>query len=97
MKMVTENQFFHLLFSQYVALNKKPEPKAIRDLLEIIRAADNFESLRMEMMRAPIGDEDDAVLLAGLKERVDVIENMRNCVAHNRHHNPRCDGKLRER
>jgi hypothetical protein len=32
----------------------------------------------------PTEDEDDAVLLAGLRERMDAIEAMRNCVAHNR-------------
>jgi hypothetical protein len=88
MKKVAENQFFHFLFSQYVSLNQRPEPR-LPTLLEIIRAAENYESLRAEMMRAPVADEDDAVLLAGLKERVNVIEAMRNCVAHSRHPNQR--------
>jgi hypothetical protein len=35
MKKVAENQFFHLLFSQYVNLNHRPEPKVLRDLLEL--------------------------------------------------------------
>jgi hypothetical protein len=53
----------------------------------IIRTAEDYERFRAKMMRTPVEDEDDTVLLAGLKERVATIETMRNCVAHSRHPN----------
>ena len=83
MKGRAENQFFHLTFSQYVGLNKRPEPK-LPDLLTLIRSKEGYDSFREELSRVPIEDEDDAVLLAGLKERMEAIEAMRNCCAHNR-------------
>ncbi len=48
------------------------------------KAVRNNDSFRDELSRAPVQDEDDAVFLAGLKERMDAIEAMRNCCAHNR-------------
>jgi hypothetical protein len=81
MKVAAENQFFHLTFGQYVGLNQRP---AIKDLGALIRNEATYEAFRTELMRQPIEHEDDAVFLASLKQRMDVIEKMRNCVAHNR-------------
>ncbi len=78
-----ENQFFHLTFSQYVGLNKRPEFK-LTELLKLIRDKEAYDELRVEVARSPVEDEDDAVLLAGLKERMEAIEAMRNCCAHSR-------------
>jgi hypothetical protein len=83
MKAAAENQFFHLTFGQYVGLNERPELK-LSALLSVVRDADTYEAFRAELDPAPIKHEDDAVLVAGLKERMDPIETMRNCVAHNR-------------
>ena len=83
MRVVSENQFFHLTFSQYVGLNKRPDIK-LPALLEVLQTAKDYEAFRAEILRAPVEHEDDAVLLSGLKERMDAIERMRNCVAHNR-------------
>jgi|GEM_PF-1536022 len=83
MKARAENQFFHLTFGQYVNLNRRPEFK-LPDLLALVRDKDAYEGFREELARAPVEDEDDAVLLAGLKERMDAIEAMRNCCAHSR-------------
>jgi hypothetical protein len=84
MKAATENQFFHLTFGQYVGLNHRTEVKQISALLEVVRDSYTYEVFRTEINRLPIEHEDDAALLAGLKERMDAIESMRNCVAHNR-------------
>jgi len=81
MKAATENQFFHLTFGQYVGLNQRP---AIKDLVTLIRNEDTYETFRAELLRQPVEHEDDASFLAGLKERMDSIEKMRNAVAHNR-------------
>jgi hypothetical protein len=81
MKVAAENQFFHLTFGQYVNLNQRP---AIKDLVTLIRNEDTYETFRAELLRQPVEHEDDAGFLAGLKERMDSIEKMRNAVAHNR-------------
>lgn len=83
MQQRAENQFFYLTFSQYVELNRRPEFK-YADLLKLIRDKEGYESFREELSRLPVTDEDDAELLAGLKQRMDAIEAMRNCCAHNR-------------
>lgn len=83
MQQRAENQFFHLTFSQYVELNRRPEYKHT-DLLKLIRDKEGYESFRDELMRLPVKNEEDAELLAGLKERMDAIEAMRNCCAHSR-------------
>jgi hypothetical protein len=81
MKAAAENQFFHLTFGQYVGLNQRP---AIKDLVSLIRNEATYEAFRDELLRKPVEHEDDAAFLAGLKERMDSIEKMRNAVAHNR-------------
>lgn len=83
LKIQAENEFFHLTFGQYVGLNSRPEFK-LAQLLGLIRSKEEYDHLRQEIIRAPVEDEDDAVLLAGLKERMDAIEAMRNCCAHSR-------------
>jgi hypothetical protein len=81
MQAAAENQFFHLTFGQYVGLNQRP---AIKDLVSLIRNEATYEAFRTELLRQPVEHEDDAGFLAGLKERMDSIEKMRNAVAHNR-------------
>ena len=87
MKEVSENQFFHLTFSQYISLNQRP-PIKHADLLELINDFEQYDAFRAEIVRArnldPISNKDDANLLASLKKLMDSIEKMRNCVAHNR-------------
>lgn len=78
-----ENQFFHLTFSQYVGLNRRPDFK-LPDVLKLIRDNGAYDNFREELVRSPVEDEDDAVLLAGLRERMEAIEAMRNCCAHSR-------------
>ncbi len=43
-----------------------------------------YDAFRAELDRAPIEHEDDAGLVAGLKQQMEAIETMRNYVAHNR-------------
>ena len=83
MQTAAENQFFHLTFSQYVSLNQRSDIK-LPAMLEIVRAAEQYEVFRQEVLRVPVEHEYDAGLVAGLKDRMDAIERMRNCVAHNR-------------
>jgi len=83
MEKALENQFFHLVFSQYVNLNQRPEFK-LPLMLENIQNAETYDIFRKEIKRIPIEYEDDASLLAGLKPKMEAIEAMRNCIAHNR-------------
>jgi hypothetical protein len=83
MKEALENQFFHLLFSQYINLNQRPDPK-INDLLENIRNFIKYDELQAEITRKPVQDSYDADFLAALKNKIGAIEKMRNCIAHHR-------------
>jgi hypothetical protein len=83
LKAAAENEFFYLTFGQYIGLNQKPEFK-LPALLQLVHDEESYEAFRFEVVRSPIEQEDDAIFLAGLKERMDAIETMRNCVAHNR-------------
>ena len=88
MRRFFENQFFHLVFSQYASLNQRKKID-ISEMLDIVRDSEQYESLRAEILRSPISEENDSDLLANLKELLDPIERMRNCVAHNRTPSPR--------
>ena len=79
---VKENQFFHLVFSQYVNLNQRHEPRSVPDILESIRSSKEYDSFRAKIMLSPIiEDEDDAGFIASLRGIMTQIEGMRNCVA----------------
>ncbi len=82
MKSATENQFFHLTFSQYINLNQRIELK-LPDILQSIRNTEEYDTFRTEILRVPVEQEEDAEFLASLKDLMDPIERMRNCVAHN--------------
>ena len=83
MKVANENQFFHLTFSQYKNLNQRLELR-LPDIMQSIRNTEKYDTLRAEILRVPIEQEEDAEFLASLEELMDTIERMRNCVAHNR-------------
>ena len=53
-------------------------------ILEFIRNTKQYDALRVEILRNPIGHDKDAEFLTSLKSLMDPIESMRNCVAHNR-------------
>jgi hypothetical protein len=84
MKKAAENQFFHLTFGQYVGLNTRRLPSNIPDMIDHLRESDSFESFKSELERSPVTDEADQLLLASLRDKLDPVEKLRNCVAHNR-------------
>ena len=83
MKDVSENEFFHLDFRQYAQLNQRKKIDT-PDLLNIVRDADAYDAFRAEVLRTRVTNERDGELIGNLKEIMDPIEKMRNCVAHNR-------------
>ena len=84
MRVAVENEFFFLTFGQYVNLNRRPDLRHLPVLANLIRSTDSYDAFRRELLRQPVEDEDDAVFLAGLRERMNSIDTMRNCVAHSR-------------
>ncbi len=89
MAAVRENEFFHLTFKQYGALNQRPEIHKAPELKELMRQVGTYEALCAELDRKPVLHGDDAGFLAGLHDLTPVIEAMRNCVAHFRRPNQR--------
>ena len=85
MKKVGENQFFRLSFSDYIRLNQS-SPLTVAGIIQLIDTSDGYDSFREKILHLdPIQDEHDAAFLSSLKQIMDPIERMRNCVAHNRH------------
>lgn len=83
MSAAAENQLFHLSFSDYGALDALPTLTMGR-IEDALLKAEDFAGFRRSLTVSPIGVEDDKQLIAGLRERMDVLEKMRNCIAHNR-------------
>ena len=80
----SENQFFHLTFSNYISLNQRRNFRQVPEVLRALQDSESYDVFRGEVTRRPIGNENDAELLDDLKSLMNPIEQMRNCVAHNR-------------
>ena len=78
-----ENQFFFLQFNDYINVNVRKQLNLAR-IKEYIEQVEDFEGLKRMITTNPITNKPYADFLASLKERVDSIEQLRNCVAHNR-------------
>ena len=83
MESATENQFFHVTFSQYIQLNQRRKFN-FDNILKFIRDFDQYDVFRDEILRKPIENTEDSDLLNNLKAIMNPIEEMRNCVAHYR-------------
>ena len=84
MEKARENEFFHLVFSQYVKLNHRRQLAKVETILELIQQADSYDLFKAELSRSPINDEGDSDFITSLKALVKSIEELRNCIAHNR-------------
>ena len=84
MRKYYENQFFFLGFSDYVRINESKPPKQVSEVLKRIEESTDFRDLQQMLTANPIAHKPYADFLASLTERVDSIEKLRNCVAHNR-------------
>ena len=83
MQQFYENEFFFLLFSHYPRINNRKRPSQ-DGIFEYIQQSGNFEELKQRLTTNPITEERYVDFLASLRQRVDPIEKLRNCVAHNR-------------
>ena len=78
-----ENQLFFLEFSDYVNINVRKDLSLGR-IKEYMGQSEDFEELKRRITTNPIIKEEYAAFLTRLQERLDPIEKLRNCVAHNR-------------
>ena len=85
MKEATENEFFNLTFRQYIRLGIRKVPTTTDDVINLLRDSKDYDTL-LENLRRPrtIVNSGDTELLANIKEILNSIEAMRNCVAHYR-------------
>ena len=83
MQAYCENQFFFLVFSDYININVRKQLNLNR-IVEYMGQAEDFEGLKQMITTNPITKERYVDFLESLKQRVDPIEKLRNCVAHNR-------------
>jgi len=84
MQEMWENEFFHLTFRQYGALNQRPEVTKVPALKTLMERMGTYAALCAELERKPVLHSDDAGFLVGLRDLTHAIEAMRNCVAHYR-------------
>jgi hypothetical protein len=78
-----ENEFFFLLFSDYIKLD---ELKEIRqpELTKAILDSEDFDAFKKRIISRGIVKEKYREFLAKIKENLTSIEDLRNCIAHNR-------------
>lgn len=78
-----ENEFFFLLFSDYRKLDEVKQIKQ-SDLMEAILGSDDYNGLKQKILNRGIVSENYRQFIAGIKGYLESIENLRNCIAHNR-------------
>ena len=78
-----ENEFFFLRFGDYKNIAKKKDLKQ-SDLIGMISNSDSYEDLKQKIQNRSICKEKYQGFLSKVEENLDLIENFRNCIAHNR-------------
>jgi len=78
-----ENEFFFLLFSDYRKLDELKELKQ-SDIIKAISDSADYDSLRGKILNRGIVDEKYTEFIAEIKEYLESIEKLRNCIAHSR-------------
>lgn len=78
-----ENEFFHVLFSDYAKCATLRELKE-RELFPYLQDAENFESFRKLILTRGIHHEKNKDFLVSLQGLMESLEEVRNCIAHNR-------------
>lgn len=78
-----ENKFFYLPFSGYLKF-EKPKDVQVRELMPLIQSTEEYEQLRTHLNSRGIIKEQHIAFLQAVKTSLEPIENVRNCIAHNR-------------
>ena len=78
-----ENPFFYFTFTGYYQFDK-PKELPVKDIIPLIQTNEQYEHLRDYLNLRGILEERHIDFLKGIREKLNSIENVRNCVAHNR-------------
>jgi hypothetical protein len=78
-----ENKFFYLTFNGYLKF-EKPKDVQVKELIPLIQTKEQYEELRAHLNSRGIIVEYHLDFLQAVKATLDPIENVRNCIAHNR-------------
>lgn len=85
LKPLFENEFFHLLFSDYIKLDHHAlKPIGNDDVISAITSSENFKALQNQLTARGIQNEKHNDFIASIKDSLQSIETFRNCIAHNR-------------
>lgn len=78
-----ENEFFHILFDDYIKLNS---PKTLRqdDLFVITEISQNFEEFKKNITERGITKPIYKTFIEEIKNVIFPVSRIRNCIAHNR-------------
>jgi hypothetical protein len=79
-----ENQFFYLNFSQYKTLNDKKKIGNVDQIIKLLGQVTDFGAFQSQLTQHHIRKEEYSNFIARLKANLEQIEDLRNCVAHNR-------------
>lgn len=78
-----ENPFFYLTFNGYYQF-ERPKEVAVKDIVPLIQTSEQYDHLRTYLNGRGIKNERHIDFLQKVKEKLDSIEKVRNCIAHNR-------------
>lgn len=78
-----ENKFFYLNFSGYLKF-ERPKEVVAKELIPLIQLKESYEELRTLLNSRGILIEHHLDFLQAVKNTLDPIEGVRNCIAHNR-------------
>lgn len=78
-----ENEFFHILFEDYIKLSN---PKTLKqeDLFLITEFSENFEDFKKNIIERGIIKSEYKTFIEEIKNIIEPISRIRNCIAHNR-------------
>ncbi len=78
-----ENEFFHISFSDYIKLSN-PRDLKHDDLFSIAGASNNFDEFKNNILNRGVTNPNYIAFIDEVKQIMDRLEKIRNCVAHNR-------------
>jgi len=78
-----ENPFFYFTFTGYYQFDK-PKEVAIKEIIPLIQTNEQYDQLRNYLNLRGILEERHIDFLKKIREKLSSIENIRNCIAHNR-------------
>ena len=79
-----ENEFFHMSFSTYKKMSDTIDTLNINDLIPIIDKTDTIVELRKKIENRGIIKSNYQDFLAEIEQHLNNLQDLRNCVAHNR-------------